>query len=351
VEVPHVTTPSTTLRYVQVAPGSIELRTDGERRPLREGEARVRVVACGICGTDLHLWHGMVLPRGARYPVRPGHEISGRVIELGPGADGLSLGDLVVLHPLSPCGQCEACMTDREHICSRASVLGIHVPGGLADEVIWPARRMVSTNGLEPVGAAVLADAVATAHRAVSVADLPAGGSLCVLGAGGVGTHVLELVRLLNPTARLAAVVNSAPSQRRLEKRGFLTECGLDGVARRLRQRSGLFDVVADFSGSASGPTECLRMLRPGGTLLLGSVLDGDLATGPATTIQTRELTIRGVYASTMADLRAVVDLARTGGLDPSASVTHRATLADAARAFQDLQDRPAGLVRMVVTG
>jgi propanol-preferring alcohol dehydrogenase len=332
-----------------VAPGSIAVRT-GEPRVLADGEARVQVLACGICGTDLHLWHGMDLPRGVRYPVRPGHEVCGRVTELAAGAAGPKVGDLVVLHPLSPCGGCDACTAGREQNCSEARILGIHEPGGLADEVIWPARRMVVANGLEPIGAAVLGDAVATAHRAVRVADLPIGGSLCVVGAGGVGTHVLELVRLRDPSARLAAVVNSPVSQRRLEDLGFVTERGLDGVGRRLRHRSGAFDVVADFSGDPAAPAEGLRMLRPGGMLLLGSVLDGDLLAGPAMTVQTRELTIRGVYASTIGDLRAVVGLARDGRLDPSRSVSHRANLDDAAQAFHDLRQRPPGLVRMVVT-
>jgi threonine dehydrogenase-like Zn-dependent dehydrogenase len=97
-----VTTASATIRHLEVEPGATVLRT-GRPSPLRDGWARVRVAACGVCGTDLHLLRGMPLPRGASYPARPGHEVAGTVIE-GPTA----LGDQVVLHPLIPCGRCAA---------------------------------------------------------------------------------------------------------------------------------------------------------------------------------------------------------------------------------------------------
>src|SRR5262249_7451872 len=146
------------MRYVEVSPGRIELRT-GSASPLDSGDARVRVLACGICGTDLHLLHGMTLPRGAGYPVRPGHEVAGEVTEITDPDGGVQVGDRVVLHPLAPCGRCPACTSGDNRTCSNARVLGIHAAGGLADEVVWPASRMVVTRGLDAAQAAILADA------------------------------------------------------------------------------------------------------------------------------------------------------------------------------------------------
>ncbi|MFI5436119.1 zinc-binding dehydrogenase [Rhodococcus baikonurensis] len=337
-------------RFVEISPGSVAVRRADAPPVPAPGEALVRVLACGICGTDVSLLHGMALPRGADYPVRPGHEVAGEIVAVeGPGHE-VSVGDLVVLHPLAPCETCAECTSGREHYCTRARVLGIHAPGGLSDRICWPTSRMVVANGLEPTQAAVLADAVATAQRAVTLADLPAGGSLCVLGAGGVGTHVLELLRIADPTATLVAVANSSASTARLEALGFPALQGLDGIVRRLRERFDPFDVVVDFSGQDAAPARGVRLLRPGGTLLFGSVLGGDLNTGNATTVQVRELTVKGVYSATMDDLRQVVALARTGRLDLSRSVSHVADLGDAAEAFALLEQRPPGLVRMVVT-
>lgn len=336
------------MRFVEVAPGSVALR-DGPPAPLPAGAVRVRVLACGVCGTDVHMLHGMRLPRGVDYPVRPGHEVAGLVTEPAPEVPGgPAVGDLVVLHPLAPCGDCPACADGREQNCERARVLGIHSAGGLAEEVVWPAARAVVATGLSPAGAAVLADAFATAYRALRVASVPPGGALCVLGAGGVGTQVLRLARVLDPSVRLAAVVASAASAARVAALGVPVQRGVAGVARRLRPL-GPFDAVADFSGSPDAPAEGVRLLRPGGRLVLGAVLEEELRLGPGVLVQTRELVVAGVFSSTIADLRAVAALARSGRLDVEASVTHRMPLAAAAEAFALVGSRPPGLERLVV--
>src|SRR4026209_713895 len=132
-------------RFVEVAPGSVSIRTEPcGQRPVPKGEARVEVLACGICGTDLHLWHGMRLPPGAEYPVRPGHEVCGRIVELGePPADDVgveeapALGAPGVLHQIRPSCTCSSCAAGFDQLCPHGEILGIHQPGGLADEVIW----------------------------------------------------------------------------------------------------------------------------------------------------------------------------------------------------------------------
>jgi 2-desacetyl-2-hydroxyethyl bacteriochlorophyllide A dehydrogenase len=339
-------------RHVRVSPGQVRLVRESDVPARRPGpnEALVDVLACGICGTDLHLRHGMRLPAGAEYPVRPGHEVAGTVREVGETVTDVAVGDLVVLHPVDPCRTCDTCLSGAEQLCPNGSVLGIHRPGGLADTVAWPADRMVMANGLAPTRAAVLADAVATAYRAVRTAALPRAGRACVLGAGGVGTHVLELLRSTDPDARLVGVVGRPASATRLQEAGFDVEVSDVGVHRRLKERYGGFDAVVDFSGQADAPRLAVRLLVPGGVLVLGSVLDGDLALGPAVAVQTRELTVRGAYASSLEDLRSVVAMAQDGRLDLTGSVSHVRRLDDAVAAFNELAARPDGLVRMVLT-
>jgi 2-desacetyl-2-hydroxyethyl bacteriochlorophyllide A dehydrogenase len=337
------------VRYVEVAPGRVEVREGPAPRP-QGGQALVRVTACGLCGSDLRMTRGMVLPRGVDYPVRPGHEVAGVVEELGPEAVGVGAGDAVVLHPLDPCGGCPACLAGREERCPSARVLGIHDPGGAAELVVWPARRMVAVTGLEPAQAALLPDALATAHHAVRMAGLSARDRLCVIGAGGVGTHVLELARALHRHLRIAAVVRSQASVERLRAAGFYAIAGLEGAAGRLREAFGRFDAVIDFSGSAAAPAEGVRLLDVGGRLVLGSVADEPIELGTTVTgITTRELAIMGCYVSGLDDLAAVARLALERRLPLEASVTHRVELARAPEAFELLGRRPPGLVRLVL--
>ncbi len=337
------------MRYIEMDVGAARLR-EGPEPQLAPGFARVRVLACGVCGTDRDLLHGMVLPTGASYPVRPGHEVAG-IVEQVDGHDGyVAEGDLAILHPLAPCGHCPPCLHgEREQRCEAIRTLGIQDPGGFAETVVWPAARMLPANGIDPAAAALLADAAATAHNAVRLAGVPRGGRLCVLGAGGLGTGGLAVARALDPDVRLAAVVRSEASAVRVEALGVEAHRGLGDAARDLRRILGRMDAVIDFSGRPEAPAEGVALLRRGGRLVLGSLVDAPLALGASSTFMARELQVVGAYASGLEDLAAVIELVRDGRLDANAWVSHRLPLADFEHALDLAEDRPDGMVRVVV--
>jgi 2-desacetyl-2-hydroxyethyl bacteriochlorophyllide A dehydrogenase len=336
------------VRYAEMEFGAARLR-DGDEPETPPGFARVRVLACGVCATDLHLLHGMVLPRGAAYPVRPGHEIAGIVEHVNGDGARVKEGDLAILHPLAPCGECDACARGEDQRCVSLRTLGMHDAGGFAEFVVWPASRMLPGNGLEPTAAALLSDAAATGHNALSLAEVPAGGSLCVLGAGGLGTATLAVARALDPDVRLAAVVRSDSSAQRLHALGIEVHRGLVGAARSLRHSVGRMDAVIDFSGQPGAPAEGVGMLKRGGRLVLGSVVDTELTLGASSAFMAHELQVRGAYVSNMDDLAAVIELAQSGRLDASGWVSHRMPLDDFAEALEVAENRPPGTVRVVV--
>jgi 2-desacetyl-2-hydroxyethyl bacteriochlorophyllide A dehydrogenase len=311
--------------------------------------ARIAVAACGVCGSDVHMLHGIPLPAGLKYPVRPGHEVAGRVIEVLEPAHGIQVGD-DVLHIYDPCGECAACLRGRENRCPRARVLGIHAAGGLADEVIWPTRRIVPIVGLPHDQAALLPDAVASAYHALQLAGVGDGSALCVVGAGGVGTHALQVAQALWPTLHLGAVVRTETSAERIRQLGIFSVSSNTEAVRMIKGELGEVDAVVDFSGSAEASRQAVRMLKPGGRLVLGSVSDEPLALGmPLTGFAVRELSIVGSFGSTLTELRTVVELAVNRQLNLEASVSYRFRLEEVEEAFQLLEERPPGLVRMVV--
>jgi 2-desacetyl-2-hydroxyethyl bacteriochlorophyllide A dehydrogenase len=261
----------------------------------------------------------------------------------------VTVGDLAILHPLATCGHCEACRRGEDQRCEAGRVLGLHDPGGLAEVVVWPASRMLPANGLAPATAALLADAAATAHHALALAEVPRGGTLCVLGAGGVGTSVLSIARALDPDVRLAAVVRSRATAERVAASGVEVHVGLDGAARELRRRLGRADAVIDFSGDPGAPAVGAAMLRRGGRLVLGSVVDAPLTVGPSSGFMTRELQLVGAYCSSLADLAAVIDLVRDGRLDADRWASHRRPLGESEAALALAQERPDGMIRVVV--
>lgn len=336
------------MRYIELAPGQARLRV-GDVPETPPGYARVRALACGLCGTDLHLLRGMVLPRGASYPVRPGHEVAGIVEHVNADGAPVSEGDLAILHPLAPCGECEECSRGNDQRCTNLRTLGVHDPGGFAEVVVWPADRMLPANGLDPAAACLLADAAATAHNALALARVPRGGTLCVFGAGGLGNGVLAIARALDPDLKLAAVVRSEATAERLAALGVETHCGLEGAARTLRHRVGRADAVIDFSNQASAPAEGLAMLRRGGRLVIGSIVDSELSLGPSSAFMAHELQVLGVYVSNLHDLAVVIELARDGRLDPGAWVSHRRSLEEFDDALKLAIERPPGTIRVVI--
>jgi len=335
------------LRLV-VSPGQLLLENaPKEARPA--GWARLKVLACGICGTDLHLLYGMKLPMGAAYPIFPGHEVAAEVIEADPGC-GPQPGSRVVLHPLLTCGRCQECISGRENHCASGEMLGVHRAGGLAQEMIWRSDRLVPADDLDPQQAALLPDAVATAFHALRRSNLPQGGKLAVIGSGGVGTNILQISRALDPAVTLVAVVNSEGTARRISELGIPVIHGLEGAGRACKADFGEMDAVIDFSGAEAAPNEAIRMLRKGGRLVLGSVRDERVSLATSYTgLMTREIEIVGSYSSTLSDLWAVTELVRSGQLSLAGLVTHSFALEDAEQAFAVLEQRPAGMVRVVV--
>jgi len=333
-----------------ISPGQLAL-TSVPKESRAPGWARLKVLACGICGTDLHLLHGMKMPAGAEYPVHPGHEVAAVVIEADPGC-GPPPGSTVVVHPLLPCGKCEDCKTGREHYCMFGEMLGVHRAGGLAEEMLWPSDRLVPIGDLDPNLAALLPDAVATAYHALMRANLPKGGKLAVIGSGGVGTNVLQISQALDLDIEAIAVVHSDGTAKRIRDLGFPVVQGLDGAGRELPKQFGKMDAVIDFSGAEAASSEGVRMLRKGGRLVLGSVRDEKVAIATTYTgLMTREIEIVGSYSNSLSDLQAVTELVLNGKLSLAGLVSHTFPLKDIEEAFDVLEKRPPGMVRVVITG
>ena len=165
------------------------------------GEAAVEIAGCGVCHTDLGFYYDGVPTRHA-WPLTLGHEISGRVVAAGPGAEEW-IGRAVVVPAVIPCGECAACRAGRGQICPAQVFPGNDVHGGFGTHVIVPARglcpvpdltdRRINRANLDLAALAVVADAVSTPYQAVLRADVRAGDVAVWVGAGGVGGFGVQI--------------------------------------------------------------------------------------------------------------------------------------------------------------
>lgn len=314
-----------------------------------EGEALVRVLAAGVCGSDVHMLHGRV-PVG-KLPIVLGHEIAGEVVAAGPGV-GLSTGQAVIVRAGASCGQCAACRSGDDNLCPRQRVLGMGEDGGFAQYVRAPAGCLVPLpEGMPFETGAILADAVATPYHAVAVrGGLKEGESVFVVGAGGVGLHAVLVARALGAGLVMACDTRPRALERAREMGAHEVFSAQDAPQQDVqRLTGGGADLALDCVGQPETVTQALRSLRPGGRAVVVGMGQQPLPLPPPTLFAWRELSVIGSFGSTRADLDRVIALVLSGRLDLSRSVTARLPLREANTALGQLEDPEGDHIRIVL--
>lgn len=290
----------------------------------------LEVTRCGVCHSDLHLWHGgydlgggkmlTVKERGLTLPAAPGHEIVGRVVEMGPEATGVAIGDERLVYPWIGCGTCDRCLAEQDNLCVRQRSLGVSANGGFARLVKVPhPRYLLDFDGVDAALAATYACSGLTAYAAIrKIVPLAAGRPVVLIGAGGLGLAAIAILRTLDHRAIVSVDVSA-------EKRAAALAAGaalaIDGsgadLAERVVARLGPVPAVIDFVGSNATAAAGLDMLEKGGRIVLVGIGGGEVTLSVALTIF-RSRTILGSLTGTIGDLRELLDLARTGRLAPT---------------------------------
>ncbi len=259
---------------------SLLLRRPGpaEERPLELAEVEpptpvgdellIRVVACGVCRSNLHMVEGEWAFRGvpAFLPITPGHEVVGRVVAVGERVDRFSVGDRVGIGPIwSSCGRCEYCLTGRDQLCMSKVVTGETVNGGYADYML---ARQDHTfwvpEGIGDVEAAPLFCPGLTAFGALAKAGVSPGKRVAVFGIGGIGHVAVQLARLWG--ADVVAVSRSNVHLTLAEELGATEVIRLgeeDGSGRSV-------DASVVFAPSDTAARQAVAMTKPGGVIVVG---------------------------------------------------------------------------------
>ncbi|WP_129139932.1 alcohol dehydrogenase catalytic domain-containing protein [Modicisalibacter coralii] len=319
-------------------PEQMELR-DIELAPLAAGESRVRVLATGICGSDLHAYHGHD-PRRVP-PMILGHEAAGEVIE------GALAGKRVTMNPLVICGHCDYCLAGRQNLCSNRTMLGMNRPGTFAESVVVPDQCLIELpDGLSPVAAA-LTEPAATALHAInrlarSLARPLAEARVLVIGAGAVG--LLTGLMLRQRGVRRLTLADTNPLRRATAEQAGLTVID----PRRTPVEADSVEAVFDCVGAAATRTMAVQTTRPGGSLMHLGLQDNDGAFDMRA-VTLKELIVLGAYTYTPSDLRATVDLLASGALGPLDWVETRG-LDGGAAAFAELVAGQSAAAKIVLT-
>ncbi len=312
------------------------VRRDEEVRDPRDGEVLVRILGAGVCHSDIHIWEGeydlgggrklVLQDRGVSLPLVMGHEIAGEVAALGPAAEGVAIGDKVLVYPWLGCGECATCRRGQENLCLKPGSLGVYRAGGYAEYVTVPqARYCIAIEGLDPAEAAPLACSGVTTYSALrkfgaAIADEP----VVVMGAGGLGHMALSVLRAMGGKGAIVVDIDAAKRARALEAGALSVVDGSapDAAARLLAATGGGARMVLDLVGARATVDLAIASATRGTEIVIVGLYGGELSV-PIPFFPLRPLAIRGSYVGNLAELRELVDLARDGRLKP-VQVTRR---------------------------
>jgi 2-desacetyl-2-hydroxyethyl bacteriochlorophyllide A dehydrogenase len=283
-----------------------------EERPIPAvgaNQVLVKVAACGICGTDRHIFHGEfeTFP-----PVVIGHEFAGVVVEVGSGVTGLQVGDHIALDPNMACGMCRPCRRGQVHLCENLVAVGVNLDGGFAEYSLVPRSQCYLLPPQTSLLEGALTEPLACCLRGIERAQIGSGDSVAVIGGGAIGQILAQLARM-NGAGRLI-LSDPIPARREMALRLGYVDAVVDPIHEDPLQADGALaggaDVVLEAVGSVTTTQQAVAWAAAGATIVwFGVTPPGQMAAVEPNLIFRRELTIRGARINPFTHIRAVAML------------------------------------------
>ncbi len=340
------------MRAAQIVEWGERLVVQDAERPEPKGrEVLLRVTACGICHSDIHIWDGYfdlggdakisMAERGLKLPFTMGHEPLGEVVAMGPDAEGVEIGDRRILYPWVGCGECDMCERDEEINCPTPRTVGTRIAGGYAEYVLAPdSKYLVAFDGIGEDLACTYACSSLTAYSALKKLDhLRDDDATLIIGAGGVG---MSGVGMAKAVIKGKVIVADADAEKRAAARQAGADEVLDnteeGALEKLMAMTGGKGIMGavDFVGAPATAQFAFQALRKGAKMVMVGLYGGAMPV-PTALVPIKAVTLQGSYVGTIDELREILDLARQGKVTPIPVTTR--PLDDAPQAIQDLRE------------
>jgi len=283
-------------------------------------EVVIAVKACGVCGTDSHIFEGEF---PANFPLVPGHEFAGEVVEVGKSVKSVKVGDFVAIHPNVPCRLCDFCKEGNEHLCENLRAYGVHTHGGFAQFVAVKEINVHKADGLTPIQAA-WTEPLSCCLHGLSKVDVKSGEKALVLGCGPIGLLFVQLL-LIHGASEVVAVDLSDQRLEMAKRLGASTALHPDEIDRNYREIAPQgFSLVVEASGNSKAVELGLKLVRAGGRFLQFGVcpISATVNFSPFT-IYRREITIVGSF-SLGKEMPQAIALLRSGRIQVEPLTTHQ---------------------------
>ena len=290
------------------------------------GELVLRNQVCGVCGTDVHIYHGEPGSADVNPPVVLGHEYSGEVVEVGEGVTGFAVGDHVTVDPNIYCGHCVYCQNGKKQLCPSMEAIGVTRDGGFAQYSLIPASQAFKLEPTVPWEAAAMAEPLACCLHGIDLAGIQVGDKVCVVGGGAICLLMVQLAKL----SGASQIVLSEPNEKRrqvglqLGANAAIDPTRPDAQEAFAQVLGGGANVVIECVGNVPAVKSAFQFAGKGATVLLFSVPKVDATFDlPLFDVYKKELTIKGSFVNPDTHARAVA-LINSGKVDFGPIITHR---------------------------
>lgn len=321
---------------------------------LNSNEVKIRLTSIGVCGSDIHYYSdGKIGTQVVQYPYPVGHECSGIIEEIGADVINIKIGDLVVVDPSVHCGECDQCKAERPHTCRNNKFLGCpgQLDGCLAEYIVMPDFTCFPVTGKLNSIQAALIEPLTIGVYTVKLAQIENKfTSVGIFGAGPIGLSVL--MKLLADGINNIGIIEPLEYRRKKAKEigaNYLINPESEIVERIIQQKEEyLLDVVFEASGEQDSVTNAVKVLKPGGKLVLVGIPPEAQYVFNMDLMRRKELTIINVRRQNHC-VEEAIELVVNGQIDVEKMVTHNFTLEETSIAFDIVEGYKDGAIKAMI--
>lgn len=332
--------------------GSGDLRVEEVPvRKLKDNEVKIQVKYCGICGTDIHIFHGDGGCCDVTPPLVPGHEFSGVVAEVGAGVKTVKVGDRVTGDPNDMCGECYFCKNGMQHFCKNNIGIGTTVDGGFAEYVIMREKQAYKVSDDLSFIEAAMAEPISCCLHGIDLCNIKAGDTVLVMGGGPIGMIMMQLAK----NAGASKVIMSEPVE---EKREQALKLGAtktidplhEDVEAVLAEYCENVNVVIECVGNVHTQADAVRFAGKGATIMyFGLAAPEESFPIRPDDIFKKELHITSSYINPYSFERAI-QILESGTVELESLITNVVPLDDIADVFTKPEYRRTGKVMIQIS-
>ncbi|MBQ1984921.1 MAG: alcohol dehydrogenase catalytic domain-containing protein [Clostridia bacterium] len=336
------------LQQVMTAPGVIEFRNIEKPSP-KAGEILVKIMKIGVCGSDIHVWHGE--HPFTSYPVTQGHEVSGEIAALGEGVTGFEVGQKVTIQPQVVCGKCHPCRNGKYNLCEELKVMGFQTTGVASEFFAVDAQKVTLLPDTMSFDEGAMIEPLAVAVHAVRKFGDMQGMKVAVLGAGPIGILVAQAAKGMGAESVLITDISDV----RLAK---AKECGIDFCVNTKNADFGdalvdafgpdKADVIYDCAGNNTTMGQAIKYARKGSTIILVAVFAG-MATVDLAVLNDHELDLNTTMMYRNEDYIDAIELVRQGKVQLQPLVSKHFAFRDYADAYRYIDANRETTMKVII--